>query len=110
VESALFFENARRLRAAGALLRVTLNDVKTFDRGDAVFGNTALTVPRLPLSRPRRSTTVSPLTIFGFFTASGMLEHLRRERGYLQEAAVAQFATDRFETAYRADRGCLSRL
>src|ERR1700681_1849823 len=61
------------------------------------FGNTCLTMPRRPLSLPRRSTTVSPLTILGFatpcrFRGELMLEHLRRQRGDLQEAAVAQLA------------------
>src|SRR5438270_1701782 len=61
------------------------------------LGNTCLTMPRRPLSLPRRSTTVSPLTILGFATPCRfigllMLEHLRRQRGDLQETAVAQLA------------------
>src|ERR1700738_896132 len=61
------------------------------------FGHTCLTMPRRPLSLPRRRTTVSPLTTCGLATArrfSGelMLEHLRRQRGDLEEAAVSQLA------------------
>src|ERR1035437_5578985 len=63
------------------------------------FGHTCLTIPRLPFSLPRRRTTVSPLTIFGFemvcrFTGLPMLEHLRREAGDLEEPAVAELAAD----------------
>src|SRR5579875_415498 len=68
------------------------------------FGKTCLTMPRLPFSLPRRSTTVSPLTIFDLETAilfvtAGMLEHLRCERRDLEEAALAQLAADRPEHA-----------
>src|SRR5665213_3729316 len=72
------------------------------------LGNTALTVPRFPFSLPRRIMTMSPLTIF-VFSAPGratrtiaILEHLRRERGDLQETTVAQLAADRTEDARAA--------
>src|SRR6185312_2268924 len=61
------------------------------------FGNTALTVPRLPFSLPRRIMTVSPLTMFAI-----RLENLRRQRRDLQKAAVAQLAHDRPEDARAA--------
>src|SRR5579872_1071427 len=64
-------------------------------------GKTDFTTPRLPFSLPRRINTVSPLTIV-VFAAMTFLQHLRRKRGDLQKAAIAQFAHHRPEDARAA--------
>src|SRR2546423_1472895 len=66
-------------------------------------GLTSSTRPRLPRSRPAMTMTWSP-----FFTLARLLllcaisNHLRRERNYLHEVAVAEFARHGAEDA-RAD-------
>src|SRR6185437_5186633 len=61
--------------------------------------STRSTSPLLPLSRPARTTTLSPFLILSF----AMSEHLGRERHDLHELAGAQLARHRSEDA-RADR------
>src|ERR1041384_4509928 len=61
----------------------------------------SVTVPRLPLSRPVRTMTSSPVRIL--FMAIPLsergLEHLRRQRHDLHEALGTQFTRDRAEDA-----------
>src|SRR5687768_2157814 len=78
-----------------------------------VLGNTRSTLPRLPLSSPEISCTVSPLVMCRRFRTTGfrrtrlaflytsgfMLQHLRRERHDLHVALLAQLARDRAEDA-----------
>src|SRR5579883_3113933 len=62
--------------------------------------STRSTSPVLPLSRPVRTTTLSPFLILNF---SAISKHLGRQRDDLHEFAGAQLAGDRPEDA-RADR------
>src|SRR5919198_2037507 len=76
-----------------------------------VLGNTRSTRPRLPLSSPEMTCTVSPLvmrsrarsgawclTRLAFLYTSGfMLQHLRRERDDLHVSLLAQLPGDRAE-------------
>src|SRR3954464_6497476 len=69
-------------------------------------GSTMLdTSPRLPLSRPAMTTTLSPFLILRmtFLFLVRALQHFRRQRDDLHEPLGAQLARDRPEDA-RADR------
>src|SRR4030095_5192135 len=59
--------------------------------------------PRLPLSRPAMTTTLSPFLILRMLASPPSLQHFRRERHDLHEPLVAQLARDGSEDA-RADR------
>src|SRR3954462_1063808 len=63
------------------------------------------TSPRLPLSRPAMTTTLSPFLILRmtFLFLVRALQHFRRQRDDLHEPLGAQLARDRPEDA-RADR------
>src|SRR4051812_28002209 len=69
-----------------------------------VSSTRAVTVPRLPLSRPVSTMTWSPLRILFMSVPRGVAsEHFRRKRDDLHEALGAQLARDRPEDA-GADR------
>src|SRR6185437_3794278 len=77
--------------------RFTMLTPCTMTRSSAT--STRSTSPLLPLSRPVRTTTLSPFLILSF----AISEHLGRQRHDLHELARAQLARDRPEDA-RADR------
>src|SRR6478752_6928455 len=71
-----------------------------------VSSTTRATSPRLPLSRPAMTTTLSPFLILrmcSLFELEAASEHFRRQRDDLHEPLGAQFARDRSEDA-GADR------
>src|SRR5260221_7746247 len=84
--------------AAGRVWRFTMLTPCTTTRSTS--RSTRSTSPRLPLSRPVTTTTLSPFLILNF---AAMSEHLGRQRHDLHELARAQLARDRSEDA-RADR------
>src|SRR5258708_33646290 len=89
--------------AAGRVWRFTMLTHCTTTRSTS--RSTRSTSPRLPLSRPVTTTTLSPFLILNF---AAMSEHLGRQRHDLHELARAQLARDRSEDA-RADRLALFR-
>src|SRR5512141_1325658 len=65
-----------------------------------VSSTTLATSPRLPLSRPAITTTLSPfliLRMIGFSDGNGASEHFRRQRDDLHEPLRTQLTRDRPE-------------